>query len=488
MDQIYSSSVLTIAAASGDNADAGLPGMSAGPRSFQRHIDNVQGLYFANLPRRFDSTISESVWNSRAWTLQEKVSSPRVLYFSAQRCFFTCHHSQVSFLESDDTIENGLERTKWSGNLSDANVNLIPTTHIVNIITYRRVVQTYTSRHLTFSSDILLAFKAHEARFHPLFRSDFLFGLPRSELDSQLLWQPGGPLKRRRDPRTNLPSFPTWSWAGWVGKANCNDDENLSRIEWIEADGTRFSNQDFRYPAGANADVYKRLGYRNQWGGALQQGVPYYMEKSRPERYFFHLTAPEEERMLGPNLKAGTNHLVFAAETTSALKVEFGHYWAMSVYNHKCTGCDDAEKDGHVVCPPIIPDKDDFVAGYVIVPAELSTKMKEDDDEGRYELIRISRTKPREQTERGEEDPDLLVDEEAVTMEKTSFPDRPDVEKSKHSCACDQRRFDVSKPWCLYNVMLVEWEAQVAYRMGLGTVHIDAWAQAKPREKIITLG
>ena len=488
MDQIYSSSVLTIAAASGDNADAGLPGMSAGPRTFQRHIDNVQGLYFANLPRRFDPAIDESVWNSRAWTLQEKVSSPRVLYFGAQRCFFTCHHSQVSFLESDDPIENGLDRAKWSGSLGDGNVNLIPTTHIVNIIAYRRVVQAYTSRHLTFSSDILLAFKALEARFHPLFRSDFLFGLPRSELDSQLLWQPGGPLKRRRDPKTNLPSFPTWSWAGWVGKANCNDDENLSRIEWVEADGTRFSNQDFRFPAGANADVYQRLGYRNQWDGALQQGVPYYMEKSRPERYFFHPTAPEEERMLGPNLKAGTNHLVFAAETTSALKVEFGHYWAMSVYDHKCTGCDDAEKDRHVVCPLVIRDKDDFVAGYVIVPAELSTKMKEDDDEGRYELIRISRTKPREQTERGEEDPDLLTDEEAVTMEKTSFPDRPDVEKSKHSCACDQRRFDISKPWCLYNVMLVEWEAQVAYRMGLGTVHIDAWAQAKPREKIITLG
>ena len=133
MDQIYSSSVLTIAAASGDNADAGLPGMSAGPRTFQRHIDNVQGLYFANLPRRFDPAIDESVWNSRAWTLQEKVSSPRVLYFGAQRCFFTCHHSQVSFLESDDPIENGLDRAKWSGSLGDGNVNLIPTTHIVNI-------------------------------------------------------------------------------------------------------------------------------------------------------------------------------------------------------------------------------------------------------------------------------------------------------------------------------------------------------------------
>ena len=336
MDQIYSSSVLTIAAASGDNANAGLPGMSAGPRTFQRHIENVQGLYFVNLPLRFDPAINKSVWNSRAWTLQEKVSPPRVLYLGAQRCFFTCQHSQVSFLESDDTIENGLERPKRSGNLSDGNTNLIPTSHIVNIIAYRRVVEAYTSRHLTYSSDILLAFKALEVRLHPLFRSDFLFGIPRSELDSQLLWQPGGPLKRRHDRRTNLPIFPTWSWAGWVGQANCNDNENLSRIKWIDADGTRFSASDFRFPVGANADVYRRLGYRSQWIGALQSGVPYYMEQNRTEQYFFHPTAPEEERVLGPNLKAGTDHLVFAAETTSALKVEFGHYWAMILYNCRC--------------------------------------------------------------------------------------------------------------------------------------------------------
>ena len=36
--------------------------------------------------------------------------------------------------------------------------------------------------------------------------------------------------------------------------------------------------------------------------------------------------------------------------------------------------------------------------------------------------------------------------------------------------------------------MLVEWIGEVAYRLGVGTVHIDAWAQAKPRKTIITLG
>lgn len=39
MNSIYSSAILTIAAASGTSADTGLPGMSAGPRDFQQHIE-----------------------------------------------------------------------------------------------------------------------------------------------------------------------------------------------------------------------------------------------------------------------------------------------------------------------------------------------------------------------------------------------------------------------------------------------------------------
>ena len=156
--------------------------------------------------------------------------------------------------------------------------NLIPPSQSVNIISYRRVVQTYTSRHLTFPSDILSAFKGIEARLRPHFRSDFIFGLPRSELDSQLLWQPTGLGIIRRCSESGLPLFPSWSWAGWVGEVKCDTDENLSRIKWVESNGERLSGKDFRYPTGANSDVMKRIEYRMQWRGALEKyrGTPYY--------------------------------------------------------------------------------------------------------------------------------------------------------------------------------------------------------------------
>ncbi|KAI4281887.1 MAG: hypothetical protein L6R38_003353 [Xanthoria sp. 2 TBL-2021] len=484
MNKIYSSAALTIAVASGDNANSGLPGMSAGDRTFRQHVEQVQSVYLTNCTPSFERAVNDSVWNSRAWTLQERIMSPRILFVAKDRCFFACRHRQHVLIESTtDDPENGIFNENVVNVFKDSSANMIPSSQTVNIVSYRRVVESYTSRHLTFESDILNAFRGIETLFRPLFRSDFVFGLPRSELDSQLLWQPAGPCTRRRDPVTDIPMFPSWSWAGWVGKITCNVEENLSRIEWIEGeDEERFSGKDFRYPKGANGDVHKRLSYRMQWRGGIENHEPYYKENSDKDKYFFHPTAPEEERILGPNLRAGTNHLVFEAETepenVNAFEIGLDHFWTMAIYKQRCT------EEKHIVCPLPLRDTDKYIAGYVMVPGEITAQLSNDAD---YQIVMISRTKTFEQETRGEGNPDLLDDSEDVTLEKSYFPDRPAVKISKVG-DCDPRRFDLTKPWCLYNIMLVEWKHGVAYRLGVGKVHIDAWAQARPQKKIIVLG
>ncbi len=80
---------------------------------------------------------------------------------------------------------------------------------------------------------------------------------------------------------------------------------------------------------------------------ALEDGIPYYWERDNPRLWFFHPTAPEEQRKLGPNLKSTTNQLVFEAETTefNPSTMDGDHYWPMCIYNHKCT------EDKHIMCP-----------------------------------------------------------------------------------------------------------------------------------------
>ena len=53
----------------------------------------------------------------------------------------------------------------------------------------------------------------------------------------------------------------------------------------------------------------------------------------------------------------------------------------------------------------------------------------------------------------------------------------------------DRDMFDEFKKWCLYNVMMIEWDSDdVASRTGIGVCHIDAFEQANPVRKRITLG
>ena len=53
----------------------------------------------------------------------------------------------------------------------------------------------------------------------------------------------------------------------------------------------------------------------------------------------------------------------------------------------------------------------------------------------------------------------------------------------------DHDMFDKFKKWCLYNVMMIEWDSDdVASRTGIGVCHIDAFEQASPVRKRITLG
>lgn len=479
MNIVYGSAILTIAGTSGDNADAGLAGAQTQSRTFTQRVEKVQGLFLANRPPTFDKAIDQSPWNTRAWTFQERILSSRVLYVADSRCFFTCCHRPDSFMESVDDTESGLKSKSLPTLLSDFSRNFIPRSQAVNVLSYSRTVGDYTSRQLTYVSDILNAFEGVAARFRPLFRSDLLFGIPRSELDSQILWQPDGPMRRRRDPQSSLPIFPSWSWAGWVGKLRCNTQENLSRIEWVGDDGKTFSSKDYRYPKGANQDSVKRILYRCEWKGALENGVPYYWEKTNVDQYFLHPTALEDERMIGPHLKPGTDHIVFEAEVTGAFEIGWGHYLSMALYFHKCT------PENHTVCPLPLRDPDRYIAGYVLIPGDVSTEMKSDNC---YEVVRISRAKLFSQKDRGVENPDLLIDSEATTLDKTHFPNAPDINTSRSGYGFDEQRFDSNKPWCMYNIMLVELREGVAYRLGVGRIHIDAWAQAKPEKKTVVLG
>lgn len=64
----------------------------------------------------------------------------------------------------------------------------------------------------------------------------------------------------------------------------------------------------------------------------------------------------------------------------------------------------------------------------------------------------------------------------------------PLMEDSKRQCRFDRDRYDWQVPWCLYNILMVEWQDGIVYRTGVGTIHIHAFDNASLEWRKILLG
>ncbi len=203
MDKIYGCAKLTIVAGAGSNAWAGLPrvGPRVKPRSTQQSFSTVKGLPLVTTLESYHGWRRDSTWESRGWTLQEKVLSRRLLIFGSEQVYFQCKTSQWC----EDTICENLDENVISETLAlDNYLGGSPFTE------YEGILMHMAHRNLGFCDDILNAFHGLENHLRQTLSNEFHWGLPISMFDPALGWYHPFHYPARR--RTN---FPSWSWAGW---------------------------------------------------------------------------------------------------------------------------------------------------------------------------------------------------------------------------------------------------------------------------------
>jgi hypothetical protein len=210
MDRVYKNATLTIVAACGEDSNAGLPGLRLGSRTAKYVTGSVDGTHLVseNYDGDLSSYLNISTWGHRGWAYQEYVFSDLVLIFVNQHVYF----------ESGNRVWSG-----FSPNRSVLGRRSNPITHSqLSFDNYAKHVLAYTKRSLTFEEDILNAFTAilqdHSARF----ATKFCWGLPTQHFPEALMWvytsDVGFPVQlRRRVKRKGYVTFPSWSWAGWIG-------------------------------------------------------------------------------------------------------------------------------------------------------------------------------------------------------------------------------------------------------------------------------
>ncbi|KAH5582076.1 hypothetical protein HBI24_120880 [Parastagonospora nodorum] len=234
MDQIYNRALFTIVAGDGNCADAGLSGLYGhSSRGEQITEDSIVKGFRMVLPMRME--LSSNHWEERAWCLQEKLLSRRILLFTEGFAVWHCRagtwredvnaldgdQSSVSFpwlrlappLSNPDMTREGLQET-----IKDESTRLM---RIPSMYQYIDAVEDLSRRTIGKSWEILCAFEGLQKILSgPAFLSSpFRMGLPSNFLDVALLWQADEPIQRRSDGfdeesrRQKCPS--SWTWAGW---------------------------------------------------------------------------------------------------------------------------------------------------------------------------------------------------------------------------------------------------------------------------------
>lgn len=208
MGKLYGLGYLNICAAAGHNASHGIPGSPATPRHAFQPAAKCFGIDLM-VVRPVEGDIHSTAWNTRAWTFQERILSPRSLIFLEQRVYFQCR--QVTWSEE---INAECEGAVWTLDVVNSPVHSFGSK--IPILHFAEYASLYSARKLTVLSDRLVAFNGLAGMLKSSLASDFVFGLPLAYFDWALLWENTSDSDRID---IDVGKFPSWSWCGWNGPA-----------------------------------------------------------------------------------------------------------------------------------------------------------------------------------------------------------------------------------------------------------------------------
>ncbi|KAI0130147.1 heterokaryon incompatibility protein-domain-containing protein [Xylariales sp. AK1849] len=224
MDVIYNSARATLIALHGDDADAGLCGVSRkNPRTPQGR-ENIGGSELLTLFPTLEQELGPTKYQTRAWTFQEMTISQRRIFFGKHQVHFVC--GTGNFCESIDDSWDPADILKASieGD-AGSQVEALRNTELTlpenaelrrkaADFYYRKLLDSYTSRQMTNEGDSLNAYLGVLENLRKyLLPEGFVCGLPLVGFPQALRWYHPRWVKPRR-----RPNFPSWSWAGWEGQ------------------------------------------------------------------------------------------------------------------------------------------------------------------------------------------------------------------------------------------------------------------------------
>jgi hypothetical protein len=228
MADIYAESFFTLAATASPNSQTGFL-FPREPRptvqiTYTLPRSVTHGRFYIHPDRlSFIDPLRRTPLNVRAWTLQERILSRRILHFASTQLYWDCQHTFVSEnsvyaskqpTASNDPLRQSLRQLDFHG--PDLPYHHPAFRWPASIVgRWIELVSEFTRRELTYDSDALPALAGIVNRVAARTGDEFLAGIWRNTIYNELLWLAlDAP---HREPTSYRA--PSWSWAALVGES-----------------------------------------------------------------------------------------------------------------------------------------------------------------------------------------------------------------------------------------------------------------------------
>src|SRR3984885_5232924 len=185
--------------------------------------------------------------NTRGWTLQERLLSPRLVIFASHTIQFQCQQATVNLGDSLH-IPSGLGSWRLPPDLIGLpqNPEIEELTSEAAIEAWKDVVTLYSQRDLSYDDDKLVALAALSQAFHAHIQVPYLAGLwSGPALPSLLLWEP---VSYGESSTYQAYVAPSWSWASLPTPVAFRTVNRLQEMASVSVD-VLSSNTTFKNPA-----------------------------------------------------------------------------------------------------------------------------------------------------------------------------------------------------------------------------------------------
>lgn len=222
MGSYYRNAYITLSILSAHDSYVGF----LNPRESAPTTSLGQNLHLRRARPSWNQVLEESPLSKRAWVLQERLLSKRIVHFEKNEIFWECleSSSREGSVEDEPEVcdEGGWTKETFKRCLSFSNKNVLgelsrrTVQNELFMVQWYRILCQYSGLSLTYRSDVFPAIAGIAEIFRDITSFAYKSGLWIEDAHSGLLWHAEGSLMPARKPSATS-NAPSWSWASLDG-------------------------------------------------------------------------------------------------------------------------------------------------------------------------------------------------------------------------------------------------------------------------------